>query len=163
MSSRLESINAHPAFCLLRNCLSMPHQLIKLKSSPRYRLYSELTRLTKQGTRHPRSASTNLTIPAGKSQHFPSQKVVFVSPRQCIYHCLSIHPPSVPIGNLSVTFSTTYLNLARHLKLTQSLNIGLLRDTNQLRQTRSQSNDIGHQLSTRLYSVPKATQSHTGD
>ena len=36
-------IDTHPAFFLLRNCLSMPRLLLKLKSSPCYRLHSELT------------------------------------------------------------------------------------------------------------------------
>ena len=45
MSGRLESIDAQPAFFLLRNCLLMPHLLYKLKSSACYRLNSELTQL----------------------------------------------------------------------------------------------------------------------
>ena len=47
MSSRLESIDAHPAFFLLRNCLSMPRLLFKLRSSPCYRLHAELTQFDK--------------------------------------------------------------------------------------------------------------------
>ena len=43
MSSRLESIDTHPAFFLLRNCLSMPRLLFKLRSSPCYRLHADLT------------------------------------------------------------------------------------------------------------------------
>ena len=43
MSGLLKSIYAHPAFSLLRNLLSMPRILIKLRSSPCYRLHSELT------------------------------------------------------------------------------------------------------------------------
>ena len=43
MSVRLESIDAHPAFFLLWNCLLMPRLLFKLKSSLCYRLHSELT------------------------------------------------------------------------------------------------------------------------
>ena len=43
MSGRLESIDAHPAFSLLRNCLSMPRLHFKLRSSPCFRLHSELT------------------------------------------------------------------------------------------------------------------------
>ena len=43
MSGRLEYIDANPAFFLHRNCLSMPRLLFKLKSSPYYRLHSELT------------------------------------------------------------------------------------------------------------------------
>ena len=50
--------------------------------------------------------------------------------------------------------SKDVFNLARHLKLTQSLYIGLHRVTNQLRRTRSHSNGVGHQLSARLYYVP---------
>ena len=65
-----------------------------------------------------------------------------------------MHPPSVPLVNLLVRFSKTFLNLARHLKLTQSLNVKLNWDTNQLRRTRRRSNSIGHQLSKRLYSSP---------
>ena len=88
-----------------------------------------------------------------------------------------MHPPSVPLDNLLVRFSKTSLNLARHLKSTQSLNVGLNWGTNQLRRARSHSNGIGHQLSTRLYSVPPragappsrlariltAAQGHSGD
>ena len=47
MSNRLESINAHPAFFLLRNCLSLPRLLFKLRSSPCYRLHAELTHFDK--------------------------------------------------------------------------------------------------------------------
>ena len=47
MSSRLGSTDAHPAFFLFRNCLSMPHLLFKLRSSPCYRLHSDLTQLDK--------------------------------------------------------------------------------------------------------------------
>ena len=47
MSSRLESIDAHPAFFLLRNFLSMPRLLFKLRSSPCYRLHAELTQFDK--------------------------------------------------------------------------------------------------------------------
>ena len=43
MSSTLESIDAHPAFFLLRNCLSMPRLLFKLRSSLCCRLHAELT------------------------------------------------------------------------------------------------------------------------
>ena len=43
MSGRLEYIDAHPAFFLLRNCLWMPRLLVELRSSPCYRLHSELT------------------------------------------------------------------------------------------------------------------------
>ena len=35
MSNRLESIDTHPTFFLLRNCLSMPRLLFKLINSPR--------------------------------------------------------------------------------------------------------------------------------
>ena len=42
MSDRLESIDAHPAF-FLRNYLSMPRLLFKLRISPCYRLHAELT------------------------------------------------------------------------------------------------------------------------
>ena len=65
-----------------------------------------------------------------------------------------MHPPSVPLVNLLVRFSKTFLNIARHLKLTQSLNVELNWETNQLRRTRRHSNSIGHQLSKRLYSGP---------
>ena len=89
MSSRLESIDAHPAFFLLRNCLSMPRLLFKLRSSPCYRLHAELTQYDKTlsycvsgSKRLPRSATSSLTIPGGNSRHFPSLKVVLVSPRQ---------------------------------------------------------------------------------
>ena len=44
MSNRLKSIDAHLAFFLLRNCLSMPRLLFKLRSTPCYRLHSELTK-----------------------------------------------------------------------------------------------------------------------
>ena len=47
MSRRLESIDAHPAFLLLRNCFLMLHLLFKLRSSPCYRLLSELTQFDK--------------------------------------------------------------------------------------------------------------------
>ena len=47
MSSRLESIDAEPAFFLLRNCLSMPRLLFKLRSSLCYRLHAELTQFDK--------------------------------------------------------------------------------------------------------------------
>ena len=67
-----------------------------------------------------------------------------------------MHPPSVSLANLSVKFSKMFLNLARYLKLTQSLNIGLHWDRNQLRRTRSHSTGIGHQLFT-------AAQGHSGD
>ena len=43
MSGRLEYNDAHPSFFLLRNCLSMPRLQLKLRSSPCYRLHSELT------------------------------------------------------------------------------------------------------------------------
>ena len=43
ISSRLESIDAHPAFFLQRNCLLIPHLLFELRSSQCYRLHSELT------------------------------------------------------------------------------------------------------------------------
>ena len=42
MSGRLEYIDAHPDFFLLRNCLSMPRLLFKLRRSPCYRLHSKL-------------------------------------------------------------------------------------------------------------------------
>ena len=42
ISSRLKSIDAHPAFFLLRNCLSISRLLFKLRSSPCNRLHSEL-------------------------------------------------------------------------------------------------------------------------
>ena len=47
MSRRQESIDAHPAFFLVRNCLSMPRLLFKLGSSPCYRLHAELTQYDK--------------------------------------------------------------------------------------------------------------------
>ena len=51
MSRRLESIDAHHAFFLHRNCLSMPRLLFKLRSSPCYRrcyrLHAELTQFDK--------------------------------------------------------------------------------------------------------------------
>ena len=68
-------------------------------------------------------------------------------------------PINILFDNLLVRFSKTCLNLVRHLKLTQSLNIGLNWDTNQLRRTRSHSNGIGHQLSTRLYPFPQSRRS----
>ena len=43
VSSRLESIDAHPAFFLFRNYVSMPRLLFKLRSSPCYRLHAEQT------------------------------------------------------------------------------------------------------------------------
>ena len=43
MSSRLEYIDTHPAFFLLRNSLLMPHLLFRLRSSPCYRLRADLT------------------------------------------------------------------------------------------------------------------------
>ena len=43
ISDKQESFDVHPAFFLPRNCLSMPHLLINLRSSPCYRLHSELT------------------------------------------------------------------------------------------------------------------------
>ena len=81
MSRRLESIDAHPAFFLLRNCLSMPRLIFKLRSSPCYRLHAELTEFDKT-LRLPRSATSILTIPGGNSRLFPSLKVVLVSSRQ---------------------------------------------------------------------------------
>ena len=81
MSSRLESIDVHPAFFLLGNCLSMPRLLFKLRSSPCYRLHAELTQFG-ETLRLPRSATSISTIPGGNSQHFPSLKVVLFSPRQ---------------------------------------------------------------------------------
>ena len=39
MSGRLEYNDAHHAFFLFRNCLSMPRLLLKLRSSPCYRLH----------------------------------------------------------------------------------------------------------------------------
>ena len=44
MSSRLESIDTHHAFFLLRKYLSLPRLLFKLRNSPCYRLLSELTK-----------------------------------------------------------------------------------------------------------------------
>ena len=79
--SRLESIDAHPAFFLLRNCLLMPRLLFKLRSSLCYRLHAELTQLD-ETLRLPRSATSILMIPGGNSQHFPSLKVVLASLRQ---------------------------------------------------------------------------------
>ena len=43
MSCRLESIDAHPTFFILRNCLSTTRLLSKLRHSPCYRIHSELT------------------------------------------------------------------------------------------------------------------------
>ena len=43
MSSWLESIDTHHAFSLLRNCLLIPCLLFKFRSSPCYRLHTELT------------------------------------------------------------------------------------------------------------------------
>ena len=43
MSIRLKSIDAHHAFFLHRNCLSIPRPLFKPRSSPCFRLHSELT------------------------------------------------------------------------------------------------------------------------
>ena len=43
MSGAMEYIDAYPAFFLHRNYLSMPRLLLKLRSSPCYRLHSELT------------------------------------------------------------------------------------------------------------------------
>ena len=48
MSSRIESIDAHPTFFLLRNCLSMPRLLLKLRRSPCYRMHSELTQFNEK-------------------------------------------------------------------------------------------------------------------
>ena len=68
MSSRLESIDAHPAFFLLRNCLSMPRLLFKLRSSPCYRLHAELTHVTDMlhkkplNTRNTRSSSYTMLL-----------------------------------------------------------------------------------------------------
>ena len=45
MSGRLEYIDAHPAFFLLRNCPSMPRLLFKPRSSSCYQLHSELSQL----------------------------------------------------------------------------------------------------------------------
>ena len=42
ISSRLQSIDAHPAFFHLRNRLSMPRLIFKLRNSPCYRLHEEL-------------------------------------------------------------------------------------------------------------------------
>ena len=64
-----------------------------------------------------------------------------------------MHPPSVPLDSSSVKLSKTFFSLARHLKLTLSMNIGLHWNTYQLRRTRSHSSGIDHQPSTRLYSV----------
>ena len=153
MSSRLESNDAHPAFFLLRNCLSMPRLLFKLRSSPCYRLHSELKKFDKT-FRQSASTVCNVKFDDTGYQHYPSHMVVLASPLQKMYNCEPMHPSSVPLDNLSVKLSKTFLNPARHLYLTQSLNIGLHWDTNDLRWTRSNSNGIGHQLSTRLYSVP---------
>ena len=84
----------------------------------------------------------------------PSQYVYHCLPSQYMYHCLPMHPLSVPLDILSVNFSKTFLNFARRLKLTHSLIIGLHRDTNLLRRTRSHSSGTCHQLSSRFYSVP---------
>ena len=81
VSSRLESIDAHPPFFLLRNCLSMPRLLFKLRSSPCYRLHAKLTQFD-ETLRLSQSATSILTMPGGNSQHFPSLKVVLASPRQ---------------------------------------------------------------------------------
>ena len=61
MSSLLESIDAHPAFFLLRNCLSMPRLLFKLRSSPCYRLHAELTQFDK-ALRHAASTVCNVNF-----------------------------------------------------------------------------------------------------
>ena len=55
MSSRLESIDAHPAFFLLRNFRSIPRLLFKLRCSPCYRLHAELAQFYKTSQQ---SAST---------------------------------------------------------------------------------------------------------
>ena len=52
-------------------------------------------------------------------------------------------------------------NLARHLKLTRSLNYGLHWDTNKLRRTRGYSNGNGQQLSKRLYFAPPSPMRQT--
>ena len=82
MSSRLESIDAHPAFFLLRNCLLMPRLLFKRRKSPFYRLHSELTQFDetlRQATS--KFCKVIFTIPGGNSRHFPSHKVVLASHR----------------------------------------------------------------------------------
>ena len=81
MFSRQESIDAHTAFFLLWNCLSMPRLLFNLRSSTCY------TQNRNSSTRHcvkphPRSAKASSAIPGGNSQHFASHKVVLASPRQ---------------------------------------------------------------------------------
>ena len=82
MSSRLEYVDAHPAFFVLRNCLSMPHLFSKLISSPCYRLHAELTQFDKTSWQ---AASTVCNVngddTGGSIQHFSSLKVVMASPR----------------------------------------------------------------------------------
>ena len=118
MSSRLESNDAHHASFLLRNCLSMPRLLFKLRCSPCYRLHAELTQFDKT-LRQAASTVCNVnfddtgwqqsTLPVAQGGLGLSSAV------NVSYH---------------FRFSKTFLNLARHLKLTQSLNIGLNLDTN---------------------------------
>ena len=64
-------------------------------------------------------------------------------------------------GSDSSVRSKTFLNLARHLKLTRSLNYGLHWDTNKLRRTRGYSNGNGQQLSKRLYFAPPSPMRQT--
>ena len=82
MSSRQESIDAHPAFFRLLNCLSMPRIFLALKLSILPNALRTDSSTKHCGKRLPRFATPILTIPGGKGQHFPSLKVVLVSPRQ---------------------------------------------------------------------------------
>ena len=83
MSDLQEYIDAHPSFFLLRNCLSMPHLLFKLRIYLCYRLHSELTQFDKTlRQRLPQSATSILTIPGGNSQNLQSLNVVLASARQ---------------------------------------------------------------------------------
>ena len=131
MSSRLESIDAHHASFLLRNCLSMPRLLFKLRSSPCYRLHVELTQFDKT-LRQAASTVCNVnfddtgwqqsTLPVAQGGLGLSSAVNMSLPAYAA--------PTVPLDNLLARFSKTFFNLARHQKLTQSLNVGLKWDTN---------------------------------
>ena len=130
MSGRLESIDDHPAIFLIRNCISMPRLLFNHKSSPSYRRHSVLTQFD-ETLRQAASTVCNVKFDDTRWQQ-------------------SIHLVAQGgLGGHVNQIIQDVFNLARHLMLTRSLNVGLHWDANQLRWTPSHSNVIDQQLSTR--------------
>ena len=81
MSDQLEYIDAHPAF-FLRNCLSMPRLLFRLRNSQYYRMHTELTVRRDIAASGFHGLQRQFRRPGGNCQHISSLKVVLASPQQ---------------------------------------------------------------------------------